>query len=137
MALLLTVGGLWWYTERQEERYRDSIEPWLRTTLTDISHWQPDALLRHLAPAARMTLEDPQQLETVLARYRSLGALQQIERIELAAVPTAMALLSGARQRLSYQIVARFEAGTAPITCTVLAEKQGYSLYNFSIGQVD
>lgn len=136
--LLLAMGGLWWYTDQQEEHYQDRIEPWVRTTLSDISRWEPDTLLRHLSPAARMTLENPQQLDTVLARYRPLGELRGIEDIQLARVPTAMALLSGDRKRLSYQIRARFAAGVAPITCTILVAKDGsFSLYNFSIGKVD
>ncbi|HBV21405.1 MAG TPA: hypothetical protein DEF07_06765, partial [Nitrosomonas sp.] len=73
IAILMTVViMLYFHTNREEKFYSETAEPAVAQILAEISTWQKEPLLRHLAPEAKETITD-EQLNQLLDHYRSFG----------------------------------------------------------------
>jgi len=71
VAMLLTlVAMLYFYTNREKDYYSKSAEPAVAQILTEISSWEKQTLLTHLAPETKQTIND-EQLEKLLNLYRT------------------------------------------------------------------
>ncbi len=130
MIILCVVGGLYWYSGVQQQRYDESATQYLRAAFADIGSWQRAALQRQLADDALRTMSDA-QLDAIAARYRPLGNFAQLHEVQFARLTAAMSLL-GRHRLLSYHGSAQFQHGNADFTATLVIRDDGFRLYNLS-----
>jgi|KBSSwiStaDraftv2_1062776.scaffolds.fasta_scaffold37857_3 hypothetical protein len=131
IVLLAIVGGLYWYSSQQQQRYDAAATQFLNAALTDIGSWQREALRRQLADEALQTVDNA-QLDALIDRYRALGAFKQIEQLRFARLTAALSLFNR-NTLLSYHGNAQFENGSAALTATIIVSNHRYRLYNFSL----
>ncbi|MCB1948051.1 hypothetical protein [Nitrosomonas sp.] len=133
IAVLLTiVVMLYFYTDREKKHYSQSAEPAVAQILAEISTWEKEPLLRHLAPEARQTITD-EQLEQLLDHYRSFGRFYSIDELDFSRTASAFSLFG--EKRLNYSGVADYSTGPINVNIT-LVERGGYYLvYNFTLSR--
>lgn len=131
MAVLLTAAlMLYFYTNREKDYYSKSAEPAVTQILTEISTWQKQALMIHLAPEAKQAVND-EQLDKLINFYRSFGRFQSIEELNFSRIVSAFALVG--EKRINYSGIANFDAGLVYLNIT-LVERGGFFLvYNFTL----
>lgn len=131
IAILLTlVIMLYFYTNREKDYYSKSAEPAVAQILTEISSWEKQALLIHLAPEAKQTVSD-EQLDQLMNFYRSFGRFRSIQELNFSRTVSAFSLVG--EKRLNYSGTANFDAGLVNLNITLI-ERGGYFLiYNFTL----
>lgn len=130
LVLLVLFAGLYFYTYRQQSYYDQSARPAIERILGEISQWQKQTLLDHLSEDARQTLND-QQLEQLLAHYRTFGELKSIGDMQFSKLASALSLFG--QKRINYQGTAQFSSGPADINITVVPYGDDYRIYNFAL----
>ncbi|SES80305.1 hypothetical protein SAMN05216326_10432 [Nitrosomonas marina] len=133
IAILLTVViMLYFYTDREKKQYSQSAEPAVAQILAEISTWEKEPLLRHLAPEAKQTITD-EQLDQLLDHYRSFGRFYSIDELDFSRISSVFSLFG--EKRLNYSGVAEYSSGPININIT-LVERGGYYLvYNFTLSR--
>ena len=133
VAILLTlVAMLYFYTNREKDYYSKSAEPAVTQILTEISSWKKQALLIHLAPEAKQTVND-EQLEKLMNLYRSFGRFQSIQELDFSRTASAFSLVG--EKRINYSGIANFDTGPVRLNIT-LVERGGFFLvYNFTLAK--
>ncbi|MEK7303290.1 MAG: hypothetical protein AAB259_00725 [Pseudomonadota bacterium] len=133
IAILLTlVVMLYFYTNREKDYYSKSAEPAVAQILTEISSWEKQALLIHLAPEAKQTVSD-EQLDQLMNFYRSFGRFRSIQELNFSRTVSAFSLVG--EKRLNYSGAANFDAGLINLNITLI-ERGGYFLiYNFTLAK--
>lgn len=128
---LLIFAALYFYASEQDEKHSAAARLYLEDALTDISSWQPEALRRHLTPAAQAAVSN-EQLYQVVDEYKALGRFKSMDTPQFSTLTAALSVF-GEEQRLSYSFPARFDSGEASVTATLAVNDGSFSLYNFSI----
>lgn len=134
VIILVLVGSLYWYSGSQQERYDAPASAYLRAALTDIASWDSAALRRQLAPEASAAIDDA-QMQALMARYRELGAFEDVTELHFGRLAAALSLLGG-HTLLSYSGQARFANGTTPFTATLVHRDAQFRLYNLNFGEL-
>ncbi|GJL76444.1 MAG TPA: hypothetical protein PKM20_01490 [Nitrosomonas sp.] len=131
IAILMTVViMLYFHTNREEKFYSETAEPAVAQILAEISTWQKEPLLRHLAPEAKETITD-EQLNQLLDHYRSFGRFYSIDELDFSRTASAFSLFG--EKRINYSGVADYSTGPVNVNIT-LVERGGYFLvYNFTL----
>ncbi len=131
VALLVTLlVMLYFHTGREKNYYSNNAEPAVAQILSEISTWQKQPLLIHLAPEAKQTVTD-EQLDQLLNQYRSFGRFRSIEELEFSRLVSAFSLFG--EKRINYSGTANFDAGLVNVNIT-LTERSGFFLvYNFAL----
>ncbi|MDH5479272.1 MAG: hypothetical protein OEX11_00720 [Nitrosomonas sp.] len=131
IAFLLTiVVMLYFHTSREKNYYSKSAEPAVTQILAEMSIWQKEPLLRHLAPEAKQTVTD-EQLDQLLAQYRNFGRFRSVEELEFSRTVSAFSLFG--EKRINYSGIVNFDAGPVNVNIT-LTERNGFFLvYNFTL----
>lgn len=134
VAVLLTlVVMLFFYTSREKDYYEKSAEPAIKRILTEISSWEKQVFLYHLAPETKQTLVDD-ELDKLLDYYRSFGRFHSIEELNFSRTMSAFSLIG--EKRINYFGEATFDSGLASLNITLI-ERDGYFLvYNFTLAKV-
>ena len=134
VALLVTVViMLFFYTNREKDMYSKSAEPAVAQIMTEISGWEKNVLLRHLAPEAKQTFTD-EQLNDWLNLYREFGRFRSIKEINFSRVASAFGLFGD--KKINYFGVAHFSTGEFNFNITLI-ERGGYFLvYNLALTKV-
>ncbi len=134
VALLLTlVVMLYFYTNREKDYYSKNAEPAIAQILSDISSWEKQKLMIHLAPEAKQTITD-EQLDELLKQYRSFGRFQSIQELNFSRTVSAFSLMG--EKRINYSGLAKFDAGSVSLNITLI-ERGGFLLvYNFALAKV-
>lgn len=134
VALLVTVViMLFFYTNREKDMYSKSAEPAVAQIMTEISGWEKNVLLRHLAPEAKQTFTD-EQLKDWLNLYREFGRFRSIKEINFSRVASAFGLFGD--KKINYFGVAHFSTGEINFNITLI-ERGGYFLvYNLALTKV-
>lgn len=132
IILMTVVMMLYFHTDRQKEQYSKSAEPAVVRILSEISTWQKQALLTHLAPEAQQAVGD-EKLDQLLDLYRSFGRFHSIDELEFSRTVSALSLVG--ERRINYSGVAKYDAGLVNVNIT-LVERGGFFLvYNFSLAR--
>ncbi|PSJ18694.1 hypothetical protein C7H79_01355 [Nitrosomonas supralitoralis] len=133
VAILLTLMAmLYFYTDREKDFYSKSAETAIAQILTEISSWEKQSLLLHLAPEAKQTINH-EQLDELMDLYRSFGRFQSIEEINFSRTVSAFSLIG--EKRINYSGIAKFDAGSINFNIT-LVERGGFFLvYNFTLAK--
>ena len=131
IAVLMTIAiMLYFHTSREQKFYSKTAEPAVVQILIEISTWQKEPLLRHLAPEAKETIAD-QQLDQLLDHYRSFGRFYSIDELDFSRTASAFSLFG--EKRINYSGVADYSTGPVNVNIT-LVERGGYFLvYNFTL----
>jgi len=131
IAILMTlVVMLYFYTNREKDYYSKSAEPAIAQILSDISSWEKQKILIHLAPEAKQTITD-EQLDELLKLYRGFGRFQSIKELNFSRTISAFSLVG--EKRINYSGIAHFEMGLVNLNIT-LVERGGFFLvYNFTL----
>lgn len=134
VAILMTsVVMLYVYTDREKDFYKKSAEPAVIQILGEISTWQKQALLKHLAPEAKQSISDD-QLDQLLQQYQKLGRFRSIREINFSRTASAFSLIG--EKRINYSGIVNFDNAAANLNIT-LVERGGFFLvYNFTLTQV-
>ncbi|MBY0474609.1 MAG: hypothetical protein K2Q13_06055 [Nitrosomonas sp.] len=133
VAVLLTlVAMLYFYTGREKDFYSKSAEPAIAQILTEISSWEKQALLLHLAPEARQTISD-EQLDQLMDLYRSFGRFQSIEELNFSRTVSAFSLVG--EKRINYSGAANFDAGLISLNITLIERGGFFLVYNFTLAK--
>lgn len=134
VALLLTlVVMLYFYTNREKDYYSKSAEPAITQILADISSWEKQKILIHLAPEAKQTISD-EQLDELLKLYRSFGRFQSIEELNFSRSVSAFSLVG--EKRINYSGLAKFDAGSVSLNITLIERSGFFLVYNFALAKV-
>ena len=134
VALLLTlVVMLYFYTNREKDYYSKSAEPAIAQILSDISSWEKQKILIHLAPEAKQTITD-EQLDELLKQYRSFGRFQSIQELNFSRTVSAFSLLG--EKRINYSGLAKFDAGSVSLNVTLIERGGFFLIYNFALAKV-
>ena len=133
IAVLMTVViMLYFHTNREQKFYSTTAEPAVAQILAEISTWEKEPLLRHLAPEAKQTITD-EQLDQLLDHYRSFGRFYSIDELDFSRTASAFSLFG--EKRINYSGVADYSNGPVNVNIT-LVERGGYFLvYNFTLGR--
>lgn len=133
IAILMTVViMLYIYTNREKDYYSKSAEPAVAQILTEISSWKKQALLTHLTPEAKQTVDD-EQLDQLMNLYRSFGRFRSIQEINFSRTVSAFSLVG--EKRINYSGIANFDGGLVSLNIT-LVERGGFFLvYNFTLAK--
>ena len=134
VAILITVViMLFFYTNREKDRYSRSAEPAVAQIMTEISGWEKNVLLLHLAPEAKQSFID-EQLNDWLSLYREFGRFRSIKEINFSRVASAFGLFGD--KKINYFGVAHFSTGEINFNITLI-ERGGYFLvYNLALTKV-
>lgn len=134
VAVLLTlVVMLFFYTNREKDYYEKSAEPAIKRILTEISSWEKQVFLYHLAPETKQTLVE-EELEKLMDYYRSFGRFHSIVELNFSRTMSAFSLFG--EKRINYFGEATFDSGVASLNITLI-ERDGYFLvYNFTLAKV-
>lgn len=134
IAVLLTIIiMLYFHANREKNFYSNTAEPAVVQILTEISTWQKEPLLRHLAPEAKQTIAGEEQLEQLLDHYRSFGRFYSIDELEFSRTASAFSLFG--EKRINYSGIADYSTGPVNVNIT-LVERGGYFLvYNFTLSR--
>ncbi|MDR4517037.1 MAG: hypothetical protein MRK00_06585 [Nitrosomonas sp.] len=133
IAVLMTiVVMLYFHTNREQKFYSTTAEPAAAQILKEISTWEKEPLLRHLAPEAKQTITD-EQMDQLLDHYRSFGRFYSIDELDFSRTASAFSLFG--EKRINYSGVADYSSGPVNVNIT-LVERGGYFLvYNFTLGR--
>jgi hypothetical protein len=131
IAILMTlVVMLYFYTNREKDFYSKNAEPAVAQILTEISSWNKQVLLIHLAPEAKQAVGE-EQLDKLMNLYRSFGRFQSIKELNFSRTMSAFSLVG--EKRINYSGIAHFEMGLVNLNIT-LVERGGFFLvYNFTL----
>ena len=133
VAILLTlVAMLYFYTNREKDYYSKSAEPAVTQILTEISSWKKQALLIHLAPEAKQTVND-EQLEKLMNLYRSFGRFQSIQELDFSRTASAFSLVG--EKRINYSGIANFDTGPVRLNITLVERGGFFLIYNFTLAK--
>ena len=133
VAILLTlVAMLYFYTNREKDYYSKSAEPAVTQILTEISSWKKQALLIHLAPEAKQTVND-EQLEKLMNLYRSFGRFQSIQELDFSRTASAFSLVG--EKRINYSGIANFDIGPVRLNITLIERGGFFLVYNFTLAK--
>lgn len=133
VAILLTlVAMLYFYTNREKDYYSKSAEPAVAQILTEISSWKKQALLIHLAPEAKQTVND-EQLEKLMNLYRSFGRFQSIQELDFSRTASAFSLVG--EKRINYSGIANFDIGPVRLNITLIERGGFFLVYNFTLAK--
>ena len=134
VAVLLTlVVMLFFYTSREKDYYSKSAEPAIKQILTEISSWEKQVFLHHLAPEAKQSIND-NELDKLMDFYRGFGRLHSIDELNFSRTISAFSLIG--EKRINYSGEATFDSGLASLNITLI-ERGGYFLvYNFALAKV-
>ncbi|QOJ25068.1 MAG: hypothetical protein HRU78_13810 [Gammaproteobacteria bacterium] len=130
--LLTTMVMLYFYTSREKDYYSKSAEPAISQILSDISSWEKQKLLIHLAPEAKGTIND-EQLEELLKQYRGFGRFQSIQELNFSRTVSAFSLLT--EKRINYSGIAKFDSGPISLNITLIERGGFFLVYNFSLAR--
>lgn len=131
-VLVIIVFMLYMHTNSEQRFYSKTAEPAVAQILTEISTWQEEPLLRHLAPEARETTTD-EQLKQLLDRYREFGRFYSINELNFSRTASVFSLFGD--KRINYSGIADYSTGPVSFNIT-LVERGGYFLvYNFSLAR--
>ena len=121
IAILVTaMAMLYFHTGREKDFYDKSAQPAITQILSEISNWQKDTLLIHLAPEAK--------------QYKKLGRFRSIQEINFSRTASAFSLIG--EKRINYSGIANFDNAAANLNMT-LVERGGFFLvYNFTLTQI-
>lgn len=134
VALLMTlVVMLYFYTSREKDYYSKSAEPAIAQILSDISSWEKQKLLIHLAPEAKQTVTD-EQLDELLKQYRSFGQFQSIQELNFSRTVSVFSLVG--EKRINYSGLAKFDAGSISLNITLIERGGFFLVYNFALAKV-
>jgi hypothetical protein len=133
VAILLTlVIMLYFYTNREKDYYSKSAEPAVARILTEISGWEKQVLLTHLAPEAKQAVSD-EQLDKLMNLYRGFGRFRSIKELNFSRTASAFSIVG--EKRINYSGIANFDAGPVNMNITLL-ERGGFLLvYNFTLAK--
>lgn len=134
VALMVTVViMLFFYTNREKDMYSKSAEPAVAQIMAEISGWEKNVLLLHLAPEAKQSFTD-EQLGDWLNLYREFGRFRSIKEINFSRVASAFGLFG--EKKINYFGVAHFSTGEINFNITLI-ERGGYFLvYNLALTKV-
>jgi len=133
VAVLLTlVVMLYFYTNREKDFYSKSAEPAIAQILTEISSWEKQVFLHHLAPEAKQTISDD-QLDELMDLYRSFGRFQSIEALNFSRTVSAFSLVG--EKRINYSGIANFDAGPVNLNITLIERGGFFVVYNFTLAR--
>jgi hypothetical protein len=133
IALLLTlVVMLYFYTNREKDYYSKSAEPAIAQILVDISSWEKQKILIHLAPEAKQTITD-EQLDELLKLYRSFGRFQSIQELNFSRTVSAFSLIG--EKRINYSGLAKFDVGSISLNITLIERGGFFLVYNFALAK--
>ncbi|MBA3754983.1 MAG: hypothetical protein H0X02_01570 [Nitrosomonas sp.] len=133
VAILLTlVAMLYFYTNREKDYYSKSAEPAVAQILSEISSWKKQALLIHLAPEAKQTVND-EQLEKLMNLYRSFGRFQSIQELDFSRTASAFSLVG--EKRINYSGIANFDTGPVRLNITLIEREGFFLVYNFTLAK--
>ena len=133
VAVLLTlVVMLYFYTNREKDFYSKSAEPAIAQILTEISSWEKQVFLHHLAPEAKQTISDD-QLDKLMDLYRSFGRFQSIEALNFSRTVSAFSLVG--EKRINYSGIANFDAGPVNLNITLIERGGFFVVYNFTLAR--
>lgn len=133
VALLLTlVVMLYFYTDREKSYYTKTAEPVIARILTEISSWEKQKLLLHLAPEAKQTIND-EQLDELLKLYRGFGRFQSIQELNFSRTVSAFSLMG--EKRINYSGRAKFDAGLVSLNITLIERGGFFLVYNFTLAK--
>ncbi len=131
IAILLTVViMLYFHTNRERDHYKNTAEPAVAQILAEISDWQREPLLRHLAPEAKKTVTD-EQVEGLLNLYRNFGRFRSVEELEFSRTVSAFSLFG--EKRINYSGVANFDGGPVNVNITLIERNGFFFVYNFTL----
>ncbi len=131
-ALVIVFIMLYMHTNSEQRFYSKTAEPAVAQILAEISTWQEEPLLRHLAPEARETITD-EQLKQLLERYREFGWFYSINELNFSRTASVFSLFGD--KRVNYSGVADYSTGPVNLNITLI-ERGGYFLvYNFSLAR--
>ncbi len=133
IATLLTLAiMLYFYTGREKDFYSRSAEPAVSQILNELSSWEKQALLLHLAPEAKQTITE-EHLEKILSLYRGFGRFKSIQELNFSRTASAFSLVG--EKRINYSGIANFDGGLINLNIT-LVERGGFFLvYNFTLAK--
>lgn len=132
IILMTLVMMLYFHTDRQKDHYSKSAEPAVIRILAEISTWQKQALLTHLAPEARQVVSD-EKLDQLLDLYRSFGRFHSIDELEFSRTVSALSLIG--ERRINYSGVAKFDVGPVNVNITLIERGGFFLVYNFSLAR--
>lgn len=130
LVMLIAAAGLYLYTDQQRQRYQQTAAPAVSRILTDISSWEKDILIGHLAAETRQVLTD-QQLQKLLTHYQQFGQLQSIGELHYSRIMGVFSLFGDTR--INYSGTAVFASGPANINITLTPHGSGFLIYNFTL----
>ena len=131
-ALVIVFIMLYMHTNSEQRFYSKTAEPAVAQILAEISTWQEEPLIRHLAPEARETITD-EQLKQLLDRYREFGWFYSINELNFSRTASVFSLFGD--KRINYSGVADYSTGPVSLNITLI-ERGGYFLvYNFSLAR--
>ena len=133
VALFLTsVVMLYFYTDREKSYYTKAAEPAVAQILTEISSWEKQKLLLHLAPEAKQTIND-EQLDELLKQYRGFGRFQSIQELNFSRTVSAFSLVG--EKRINYSGIAKFDTGLVSLNITLIERGGFFLVYNFTLAK--
>ncbi len=131
-VLVIIVFMLYMHTNSEQRFYSKTAEPAVAQILAEISTWQEEPLLRHLAPEAKETITD-EQLKQLLDRYREFGWFYSINELHFSRTASVFSLFGD--KHINYSGIADYSTGPVSLNIT-LVERGGYFLvYNFSLAR--
>lgn len=133
IAILLTlVIMLYFYTNREKDYYSKSAEPAVAQILTEISGWEKQALLIHLAPETKQTVSE-EKLDKLMNLYRSYGRFRSIQELNFSRTVSAFSLLGD--KHINYSGTANFDAGLVNLNITLIERGGFFLIYNFTLAK--
>lgn len=132
-VLAIVFFMLYMHTNSEKRYYSKTAEPAVEKIMAEISTWQEEPLLRHLAPEAKETITD-EQLKQLLDQYREFGWFYSVSELNFSRTASVFSLFGD--KRINYSGLIDYSTGPVSLNIT-LVERDGFFLvYNFSLARV-
>ncbi|MCB1934880.1 MAG: hypothetical protein KDF59_02940 [Nitrosomonas sp.] len=132
-VLAIVFFMLYMHTNSEKRYYSKTAEPAVEKIMAEISTWQEEPLLRHLAPEAKETITD-EQLKQLLDQYREFGWFYSVSELNFSRTASVFSLFGD--KRINYSGLIDYSTGSVSLNIT-LVERDGFFLvYNFSLARV-
>ena len=112
---------LYMHTNSEKRYYSKTAEPAVEKIMAEISTWQEEPLLRHLAPEAKETITD-EQLKQLLDQYREFGWFYSVSELNFSRTASVFSLFGD--KRINYSGLIDYSTGSVSLNIT-LVERDG------------
>lgn len=132
LVIVLAIGGMGLFAWYKTSQYDDTAVPYVKTTMPELSKWNPEITKKYMAPEVMEQTTDKHF--TKVNKYLSkLGPLVSFEEPSFTNIHTGATFENGKQTIVTYTIDAKYENGDAVISISLLDLGNSFQVWKFNV----